>query len=132
MRWLPRFYPQLSLLGLLLHTKQLSKKILSLVGSNKYIERQFLDGEVSLELVPQGTLAERCRAETFGIPAFYTPTGHSTAIETGNLPVRHERMEEGKQTKIAEMTKLREVRDFNGHGYVLDAAIHADVTIVQV
>ena len=75
-------------LGILLRNKQIAKMISSYVGENKEFERQYLTGELEVELTPQGTLAERLRAGGAGIPAFYTPTGAGTAISEGGLPLR--------------------------------------------
>ncbi len=119
-------------LGKLLHSRQVSKMISSFIGSNKYFEQQFLNGEVSLQLTPQGTLVEKCRAGAFGIPAFYTPTGYGTAIQTGELPVRYEKREsKDAPFKIAEKATPRESREFNGRGYILEESIFADVAIVH-
>ena len=118
--------------GKLLHTRQVGKMISSFIGSNKYFEKQYLDGEVSLQLTPQGTIVEKCRAGAFGIPAFYTPTGSGTAVQTGELPVRYEkRAGSDEPLKVAELAKAREVREFNGRKYILEEAIHADVALVH-
>ena len=74
-------------LGLLLQTRQIAKMISTYVGENDTFERQFLTGELEVELVPQGTFAERIRAGGAGIPAFYTPTGFGTQIALGGLPM---------------------------------------------
>ncbi len=96
-------------LGLLLETRQISKMISSYVGENKEFERQFLSGELELEFNPQGTLAERLRAGGAGIPAFYVRTGYGTVVA------------EGKET-----------RQFpDGHWYVLETALKADVSLVK-
>ena len=95
-------------LGILLQTRQIRKMISSYVGENAEFERQFLAGELELEFNPQGTLAERIRAGGAGIPAFYTRTGFGTLIA------------EGKET-----------REFDGHGYVLETALKADLAIVK-
>ncbi|MDG5470709.1 CoA transferase subunit A [Jeotgalibacillus sp. ET6] len=95
-------------LGLLLHNKQIKKMIGSYVGENKEFERQVLSGELEVELVPQGTLAEKIRAGGAGIPAFYTPAGVGTPVA------------EGKETRI-----------FNGKEYVLEEALAADVSFVR-
>ena len=76
-------------LGILLRNKQIVKMVSSYVGENKEFERQYLSGELEVELTPQGTLAERLRAGGAGIPAFYTPTGAGTAISDGGLPLRY-------------------------------------------
>ncbi len=95
-------------LGLLLYTRQIKKMISSYVGENKEFERQYLSGELEVELCPQGTLAERIRAGGAGIPAFFTPTGVGTKVA------------EGKDT-----------RWFDGRPYVLESALKADFSLVK-
>ncbi len=95
-------------LGILLQSRQIAKMISSYVGENKVFERQFLSGELDVQLVPQGTLAERMRAGGVGIPAFYTPAGVGTPIA------------EGKET-----------RTFGGQEYLLEEAIVADFALVK-
>lgn len=95
-------------LGLLLETKQIKKMISSYVGENKEFERQFLSGELEVELTPQGTLAKKLRAGGAGIPAFFTPTGVGTVIAEG-----------------------KEVREFNGKDYILEESLTADVALVK-
>ncbi|MBU2974830.1 CoA transferase subunit A [Zobellia sp. B3R18] len=95
-------------LGLLLHKHQIKKMISSYVGENEEFERQMLSGELEVELTPQGTLAEKCRAAQAGFPAFYTPAGYGTEVA------------EGKET-----------REFNGKMYVLEEAFKADFAFVK-
>jgi 3-oxoacid CoA-transferase subunit A len=95
-------------LGLLLQTRQIKKMISSYVGENDEFERQMLSGELEVELIPQGTLAERCRASQAGIPAFYTPAGYGTEVAQG-----------------------KEVRGFKGKMYVLEQAFNADFSFVK-
>ncbi|MEM7152853.1 MAG: CoA transferase subunit A [Myxococcota bacterium] len=95
-------------LGILLHAGQIDKMTSSYVGENKTFERLYLSGELELELVPQGTLAERIRAGGAGIPAFYTPTGYGTPVAEG-----------------------KEVRELGGRMVVLEHAIKADFAIVK-
>ena len=95
-------------LGLLLETKQIKKMIASYVGENKEFERQFLNGELEVELTPQGTLAEKLRAGGAGIPAFYTQTGVGTLIADG-----------------------KEVREYHGKDYILEESLTADVALVK-
>ncbi len=95
-------------LGLLLQGKQIKKMISSYVGENDEFERQMLSGELEVELIPQGTLAEKCRAAQAGFPAFYTPAGYGTEVA------------EGKET-----------RDFNGKMHVLEHAFKADFAFVK-
>ncbi|MFN4299619.1 MAG: CoA transferase subunit A [Thermaurantimonas sp.] len=95
-------------LGLLLKTRQIKKMISSYVGENEEFERQMLSGELEVELIPQGTLAERCRAAGAGIPAFYTPAGYGTEVAEG-----------------------KEVRIFNGKPHILEYAFEADFAFVK-
>ncbi len=95
-------------LGILLQNKQIRKMISSYVGENKEFERQYLEGELEVELNPQGTLAERIRAGGAGIPAFYTPTGFGTVVADG-----------------------KETREFDGREYVMETALHADFAFVK-
>lgn len=95
-------------LGLLLQKKQIKKMISSYVGENAEFERQMLSGELEVELIPQGTLAERCRAAQSGIPAFYTPAGYGTEVAIG-----------------------KETREYNGKMYVLEHAFKADFAFLK-
>ena len=113
-------------LGLLLGNKQLRKMTSSYVGENKEFERQYLSGELEVELTPQGTLAERLRAGGAGIPAFFTPTGVGTAVSDGGLPLLY-----GKDGSVVKRSEPREVRDFDGRPYVLEHGIRGDVAIVE-
>jgi len=113
-------------LGILLRNKQIRKMISSYVGENKEFERQYLSGELEVELCPQGTLAERLRAGGAGIPAFYTPTGAGTAISEGGLPLRY-----AADGSVAKSSPKKEVRDFGGRAYVLEEAIVGDFALVK-
>lgn len=113
-------------LGLLLKTRQISKMISTYVGENDTFERQFLTGQLEVELVPQGTFAERIRAGGAGIPAFYTPTGHGTQIADGGLPMLHD--EDGQVVKTSDP---KETREFDGKAYVLEQAITGDFAFVK-
>jgi 3-oxoacid CoA-transferase subunit A len=95
-------------LGLLLQKKQIKKMISSYVGENAEFERQMLSGELEVELTPQGTLAEKCRAAQAGIPAFYTPAGYGTEVAEG-----------------------KEAREFNGKMHIMEHAYNADFAIVK-
>jgi 3-oxoacid CoA-transferase subunit A len=95
-------------LGLLLQKKQIKKMISSYVGENAEFERQMLSGELEVDLIPQGTLAERCRAAQNGIPAFYTPAGYGTEVAEG-----------------------KEVREFNGKPHIMEHAFEADFAFVK-
>ena len=113
-------------LGILLRNKQIVKMISSYVGENKEFERQYLTGELEVELTPQGTLAERLRAGGAGIPAFYTPTGAGTAISDGGLPLRY-----APDGKVAKLSEKKEQRDFDGRNYVLERGITGDFALVK-
>ena len=95
-------------LGLLLKTRQIKKMMSSYVGENAEFERQFLQGELQVDLVPQGTLATRIAMAGLGIPAFYTPAGYGTEVAEG-----------------------KESREFNGKMYLMETALHADFAIVK-
>ena len=116
-------------LGILLRNKQIAKMISSYVGENKEFERQYLTGELEVELTPQGTLAERLRAGGAGIPAFYTPTGAGTAISEGGLPLRYG---EGPHLgTVVKASEKKEVREFDGRKFVLERAITGDFAFVK-
>jgi len=95
-------------LGLLLKTRQIKKMISSYVGENEEFERQLLNGELEVDLVPQGTLATRIQMAGMGIPAFFTPAGYGTEVAAG-----------------------KEVREFGGKPYLMEMALHADFAIVK-
>jgi len=113
-------------LGILLRNKQIKKMVSSYVGENKEFERQYLSGELEVELCPQGTLAERLRAGGAGIPAFYTPTGAGTAVSEGGLPLKY-----AADGSVAKYSEKKETREFNGRSYVLEPAISGDFAIVK-
>jgi 3-oxoacid CoA-transferase subunit A len=113
-------------LGILLANRQIKKMISSYVGENKEFERQYLSGELEVELTPQGTLAERIRAGGAGIPAFYTPTGAHTAVSDGGMPVLY-----AKDGTVAKLSEKKEIRTFDGKDYVLEPAIKADFALVK-
>lgn len=113
-------------LGKLLASKQVSKMIASYVGENKVFESMYLNGEIEMELSPQGTLAERCAAGGKGIPAFYTPAAVGTVVQTGELPLRH-----NKDGSVAAYSTPRDVKVFDGKAYVMEEAIKGDVAFVK-
>ena len=113
-------------LGLLLASKQIRKMIASYVGENKTFERMYLTGEIELELTPQGTLAERCRAGGAGIPAFYTPAAYGTVVQTGDLPLRH-----NPDHTVAQYSQPRDVKVFSGKSYVMEESIKGDYAFVK-
>ncbi|KAG0046092.1 Succinyl-CoA:3-ketoacid coenzyme A transferase 1, mitochondrial [Gryganskiella cystojenkinii] len=113
-------------LGQLLRTKQIKRMISSYVGENKEFERQYLSGELEVELTPQGTLAERVRAGGAGIPAFFTPTAYGTEVQTGELAIKY-----SPDGKVLIRSKPREVREFNGRKYIMEEAITGDYSLVK-
>ncbi|MDP9149570.1 MAG: CoA transferase subunit A, partial [Myxococcota bacterium] len=113
-------------LGILLKAKQVQKMVSSYVGENKEFERQYLAGELEVELTPQGTLAERLRAGGAGIAAFYTPTGAGTAISEGGLPLRY-----AANGSVAKHSPKKETREFDGRTVVLERAITGDFGLVK-
>ena len=113
-------------LGILLRNKQIVKMVSSYVGENKEFERQYLSGELEVELTPQGTLAERLRAGGAGIPAFFTPTGAGTAISDGGLPFKY-----AKDGSVAKYSPKKETREFDGRPYVLEPGITGDFALVK-
>src|SRR6476659_9872964 len=113
-------------LGILLRNKQIVKMISSYVGENKEFERQYLSGELEVELCPQGTLAERLRAGGAGIPAFFTPTGAGTAVSEGGLPLKY-----AADGSVAKASLKKETREFGGKLHVLEPAIKGDFALVK-
>jgi len=113
-------------LGVLLDAKRIKRTTGSYVGENREFERQYLQGELEVELVPQGTLAERLRAGGCGIPAFYTPAGVGTQVAEGGLPWRH-----NPDGSIAKPSPKKETRTFDGREYVLERGIVCDFALVR-
>ncbi|MHB2021986.1 MAG: CoA transferase subunit A [Mycobacteriales bacterium] len=113
-------------LGVLLRAHRICRVTGSYVGENKEFARQYLAGEVEVELSPQGTLAERLRAGGAGIPAFYTPTGVGTQVADGGLPWRYR-----PDGTVAIASPPKEVREFDGRAYVLEHAIVTDFALVR-
>jgi 3-oxoacid CoA-transferase subunit A len=113
-------------LGALLDNKRIRRTTGSYVGENKEFERQYLTGELEVELVPQGTLAERLRAGGCGIPAFFTPAGVGTLVADGGLPWRH-----NADGTVAVPSPKKETRTFNGREYVMEEGIVCDYALVR-
>ncbi len=113
-------------LGLLLEAKRLRRMVSSYVGENKEFARQYLSGELEVELTPQGTLAERMRAGGSGIPAFFTATGGGTQVAEGGLPWRYD-----ADGGVAIASPPKETRQFGDREYVLEEAIVADFGLVR-
>ncbi|MFB4268088.1 CoA transferase subunit A [Nonomuraea sp. GTA35] len=113
-------------LGILLAAGRIAHVTASYIGDNKEFARQYLAGELEVELTPQGSLAERLRAGGSGIPAFYTPAGVGTPIADGGLPLRHH-----PDGSIAVASPPKEVREFDGRPYVLERGIRTDFALVR-
>ncbi len=113
-------------LGLLLAERRIRRMTSSYVGENKEFERQFLSGELEVELTPQGTLAERLRAGGAGIPAFFTPAGVGTQVAEGGLPWRYD-----GSGGIALASPAKETREFDGRAYVMERGIRTDFALVR-
>jgi 3-oxoacid CoA-transferase subunit A len=113
-------------LGVLLAEHRISRVIASYVGENKEFARQYLTGELQVELTPQGTLAERLRAGGSGIGAFFTPTGVGTYVADGGMPWRY-----GTDGSVAVASPAKEVRTFHGREQVLEEAIITDFALVR-
>jgi 3-oxoacid CoA-transferase subunit A len=113
-------------LAKLLERKQIRRMISSYVGENKEFARQYLSGEIEVELTPQGTLAERLRAAGVGIPAFYTATGIGTQVATGGLPWRY-----AGDGSVAVESAPKQTATFQGSSFLLERALSADFAIVR-
>ncbi|HUW77637.1 MAG TPA: CoA transferase subunit A [Candidatus Nanopelagicaceae bacterium] len=113
-------------LGLLLEARRIRRVIASYVGENREFARQFLAGELEVELTPQGTLAEKLRAGGAGIPAFYTPAGVGTLLADGGLPYRY-----SSDGSISVASNPKEVRSFDGRDYLLEESITTDFALIH-
>jgi 3-oxoacid CoA-transferase subunit A len=113
-------------LGLLLYARRISRMTSSYVGENREFARQYLSGELELELTPQGTLAERLRAGGCGIPAFFTPAGVGTLVADGGLPWRY-----GADGSVAVASPSKEARTYGGRDYILEEGIVCDFGLVH-
>ncbi|RSN68669.1 CoA transferase subunit A [Actinomadura sp. WAC 06369] len=113
-------------LGQLLAAGRIARAMGSYVGENKEFARQYLAGEIEVELMPQGTLAERLRAGGSGIPAFYTPAGVGTMVAEGGMPWRY-----APDGTVAVASPPKEVREFGGRRYVLEESITTDFALVR-
>ncbi len=113
-------------LGILLASKRVTRVTASYVGENREFARQYLCGELEVELIPQGTLAERLRAGGTGIPAFYTPAGVGTPVGDGGLPWKYT-----TDGAVAVTSPAKEIREFDSRPYVLEHGIVADFALVH-
>ncbi|QIB42519.1 CoA transferase subunit A [Streptomyces aureoverticillatus] len=113
-------------LAVLLTAGRIARVTGSYIGANKEFARQYLSGELEVELIPQGTLAERLRAGGSGIPAFYTPAGVGTQVAEGGIPVRYD-----GRGGVAVASPPKEVREFDGVPHVLEHAIRTDFALVR-
>lgn len=113
-------------LGLLLQQKAIKRMIASYVGENAEFEKQYLSGDLEVELTPQGTLAERIRAGGAGIPAFFTPTAYGTLIHEGGSPIKY-----AKDGSIEIPSPKRFCQQFNGKPYIMEEGITADFALIK-
>ncbi|MGB8941864.1 MAG: CoA transferase subunit A [Streptomyces sp.] len=113
-------------LAVLLSAGRIARVTGSYIGANKEFARQYLGGELEVEMIPQGTLAERLRAGGCGIPAFYTPAGVGTQVADGGLPWRYD-----GSGGVALASPAKEVREFDGQEYVLERGIRTDYALVR-
>lgn len=113
-------------LSLITKTGQVNKLILSYLGNNKELEKKYLTGNITIELCPQGTLAERIRAGGVGIPAFYTPTAVNTLLQDGEIPAKFD-----SEGNVVEYGTPRETRDFDGRTFLMETALTGDVAILR-
>ncbi|GKY97766.1 hypothetical protein MPSEU_000734800 [Mayamaea pseudoterrestris] len=116
-------------LGKLIESGKVKRLMSSYVGENKYLEQEFFAGRLQVELVPQGTLAQRLQAAGAGIPAFYTPTGAGTIYAHGGIPIQYKLGSVDHEILVA--SQPRETRVFNNIEYVLEEALYADVSLVK-
>jgi 3-oxoacid CoA-transferase len=105
---------------------QVDRLVLSFLGANKNLEKRYLTGQIAIELCPQGTLAERIRAAGAGIPAFFTPTGAHSLLQTGDIPVRF-----GADGSVVQRGAEREAREFGGKTFLMETALAGDVAILR-
>ncbi|XP_017786752.1 PREDICTED: succinyl-CoA:3-ketoacid coenzyme A transferase 1, mitochondrial-like [Nicrophorus vespilloides] len=113
-------------LGLLLKQKKIKRMISSYVGENAEFERQYLSGELEVELTPQGTLAERLRAGGAGIPAFYTPTAYGTLVHEGGAPIKY-----GAKGEVEIASEAKPSQVFDGKNYILETSITGDYALIK-
>lgn len=111
------------------HTAHIGLRASQTAYRNKYFESLYLEGKISLELIPQGSLVGRLNAHAAGIPMFYTPTGASTAVEHGTIPIRYK--PGGLKEGIAIPGNKKEAREINGRRFVLEPAIAGDVAFIR-
>jgi acyl CoA:acetate/3-ketoacid CoA transferase alpha subunit len=114
-------------LSLLLKNHQIAKVYASYIGVNSVFEQQYLNGELELHLTPQGNLCEKLRAGGAGIPAFFSPTGAGTLLETGQIPTRYC----NKGQTVVSYSPKKEVREFNGKRYLLEESLTGDFAFVK-
>ncbi|CAG9322265.1 unnamed protein product [Blepharisma stoltei] len=114
-------------LAQLLEKKQVRRVVASYVGENAFFEKEYISGQLELEITPQGTLAEKLRAGGAGIPAFYTPAGYGTVIGNGGFPIKYK--PGGSGVEVA--SEPRETREFNGKNYILEKSITTDYALVK-
>ena len=116
-------------IGKMLQARQVKTLISSYVGENAFLEQEYFNGRLQVELTPQGTIAQRLKAAGHGMPAFYTPTGAGTVYSKGGIPIQFALDSKGQQVEVASLPK--ETREFGGVHYVLEHALKTDVSLVK-
>ena len=116
-------------IGKMLQARQVKTLISSYVGENAFLEQEYFNGRLQIELTPQGTIAQRLKAAGHGMPAFYTPTGAGTVYSKGGIPIKFALDSNGQQVEVASQPK--ETREFDGVQYVLEHSMKADVSLVK-
>lgn len=112
--------------GMLMHKHQIKRQLCSFIGRCKIMEQQYLKGELELDLMPQGTLAERIRAAAFGTPGFYTRAGANTWLETGEIPMKFD-----KDGKTIMTCAKRETREIDGKKYLWEPALQSEFAFIR-
>lgn len=112
--------------GMLMHKKQVKRQPCSFIGRCKIMEEQYLGGELELDIMPQGTLAERIRAAAFGTPGFYTRAGANTWLEEGKIPMKFD-----KEGKTIMTCAKRELAEIDGKKYLWEPALHAEFAFIR-
>lgn len=116
-------------LSMLLRTRQIKRMIFSHLGENVASQKQYFNGEIELDVCPQGTLAEKIRAGGAGIPAFYTATGVGTIVETGGYVIKYKKTEKGLEPEIVSQPKPTKI--FKGTKYIEEESIFSDFALIK-
>ena len=113
--------------GMLITKGQVSRVVTCYTGEHPVLERKYIDGEIAMEFLPQGNLIEKMRAGAMGIPAFYSPAGVNTYVETGGFPIKFKK----GSKEVEEYTVPKEKRVFNGREFIMEEAIRGDFSLIK-